>query len=607
MSRSSNSLRTSDVITTPIKLKYSASYSSADLCNSGISVLDGVNGPVTITGSIPQDTLNYLSVRHLYYSNFLTGSYLTTTSSLDNSLQSTAASGTLDADVRLFPTQSGATVRILSIPRAVYGQQISRRSFQITSSAYNIVDDGNGNIIDLNSGSINVGNIIYPQGMVIITNPDYQNMFPYGPKAFNDSASFLDSFTPKTVNILANDTSGTGTLVPGSVVLSGGDVALFTNNLDGTVTLTTTTPGLYTTYYTVQSAITGSCNYTSNTASISITVTATPTTTSTTTSTTTVTPTTTSTTTVPPTTTTTSTTTTPTTTSTTTSTTTVPPTTTSTTTTPPTTTSTTTSTTTVPPTTTSTTTSTTTVAYFYYTIRKYDCNNSCAYVSPDLVGRSSTALSTIDGLYYRVGSFTYQVQTQVSGPTFDVDLDGAPTDADCTTACGLTTTTTSTSTTTVPPTTTSTTTSTTTVAVTTTSTTTSTTTAPAPVTTTTTEPTTTSTTTSTTTEPATTTSTTTSTTTVPPTTTSTTTSTTTVGGFDYFLADEWTCLYPGCNASTTGVSVKLPSGTYNLLDWFATDPLSGVVYQLQSVSSFDAGAVLLQSGAYSSCNLACVI
>jgi len=81
MSRSSNSLRTSDVITTPIKLKYSASYSSADLCNSGISVLDGVNGVVTITGSIPQETLNYLSIRHLYYSNFLTGSYLTTTSS----------------------------------------------------------------------------------------------------------------------------------------------------------------------------------------------------------------------------------------------------------------------------------------------------------------------------------------------------------------------------------------------------------------------------------------------------------------------------------------------------------------------------------------------
>jgi len=599
MSRSSNSLRTSDVITTPIKLKYSASYSSADLCNSGISVLDGVNGVVTITGSIPQETLNYLSIRHLYYSNFLTGSYLTTTSSLDNSLQSTAASGTLDADNRLFPTQSGAGIRIISIPVSVYGQQISRNSFQVTSSAYNIVDDGNGNLIDLNSGSINVGNIIYPQGMVIITNPDYQGMFPYGPKAFNDSATFADSFTPKTLNILANDTSGTGTLVPGSVVLSGGDVALFTNNLDGTVTLTTTTPGIYTTYYTVQSAITGSCNYTSNTASISIEVTVTPTTTSTTTSTTTVTPTTTSTTTVP--TTTTSTTTAPTTTSTTTSTTTAPTTTTtSTTTAPTTTTSTTTSTTTLPPTTTSTTTSTTTGAYFYYTIRKYDCNNSCAYVSPDLVGRSSTALSTIDGLYYKVGSFTYQVQTEVFGPSYDVNLDGAPTNADCTTACGLTTTTTSTttSTTTVPPTTTSTTTSTTTVPPTTTSTTTSTTTAAAPATTTTT---------STTTAP-TTTSTTTSTTTVPPTTTtSTTTSTTTVGGFDYFLADEWTCLYPGCNASTTGVSVKLPSGTYNLLDWFATDPISGVVYQLQSVSSFDAGAVLLQSGAYSSCNLACVI
>jgi hypothetical protein len=44
-----------------------------------------------------------------------------------------------------------------------------------------------------------------------------------------------------------------------------------------------------------------------------------------------------------------------------------------------------------------------------------------------------------------------------------------------------------------------------------------------------------------------------------------------------------------------------------LLDWFATDPSSGVVYQLQSVSSFDAGAILLQTLGFSNCNLACAI
>jgi len=73
MSRASNTLRLTDVLTTPIKLKYTASYDITTYTSAGIKVLNGVIGPVTITGSIPQITLNYLSVRHLYYSNYLTG------------------------------------------------------------------------------------------------------------------------------------------------------------------------------------------------------------------------------------------------------------------------------------------------------------------------------------------------------------------------------------------------------------------------------------------------------------------------------------------------------------------------------------------------------
>jgi len=189
MSRAANSLRTSDVITTPIKLKYSSSFESSSFGEYGIQVVKGVNGAVTITGSISQETINYYSIRHLYYSNYF------------NYPQSTAASGTFDADVRHFPTQSGAEVTVISIPRGVYGQQISRQSFILSSSFYCIVDDGNGNLIDIgnaNSGlyilngyfnatnyfvsqsepAIHVGNLIYPQGMAIITSPAYQAFFP---------------------------------------------------------------------------------------------------------------------------------------------------------------------------------------------------------------------------------------------------------------------------------------------------------------------------------------------------------------------------------------------------------------------------------------------
>lgn len=249
MSRASNSLTVSDVLTTPIKLKYSASYESSSFVANGIQVLKGVNGPVTVTGSIPQTTLNYLSIRNLYYSNYLTGSFPISASNADNFLQSTAAGNTDDADIRYFPTESNAEITVLSIPTEIYGQQISRQSFVLSSSQYRIIDDGNGNLKDDTgylpncvsytatklstflvtgqvdyvdclgvsqsvyvedppgtypitasfyalSGSLSyvdtevsvsvnsiytgyhVGNVIYPQGMAIITNPDYQVYFP---------------------------------------------------------------------------------------------------------------------------------------------------------------------------------------------------------------------------------------------------------------------------------------------------------------------------------------------------------------------------------------------------------------------------------------------
>jgi hypothetical protein len=109
-----------------------------------------------------------------------------------------------------------------------------------------------------------------------------------------------------------------------------------------------------------------------------------------------------------------------------------------------TTTSTTTTTTTAPPTTTTTTTSTTTTTttaptYYYYVIKEYDCANSCAYVSPDLVGRSSTPLSTTSGVYYKLllDPNVYQVQNTAETTVWDINLDGASSDIVCSVACTL--------------------------------------------------------------------------------------------------------------------------------------------------------------------------
>ncbi len=248
-----------------------------------------------------------------------------------------------------------------------------------------------------------VGNIFYAHGLGIITNPDYQTMFPLPPIAKNDSGSFLTTDS-KVISASLNDYARSGTLNTGSLILSGstsGDNYSWATGSNGTIVLTTTVAGTYSVYYTIGADIAGSCaiQLRSNKAKVTAIVT-TPTTTTTTTSTTT------STTTAP--TTTTTSTTTSTTTAPTTTTTTTTSTTTSTTTAPTTTTSTTTSTTTIPPTTTtSTTTTTTTVLYDLYLADRYICSSpgpGCTEDVLNIVVALPTGTTPQPGKFYPAAS-----------------------------------------------------------------------------------------------------------------------------------------------------------------------------------------------------------
>ncbi len=109
MSRAYNTLKASDISTTPIKLKYLVGIEAADFSAYGINVITGSNGPVTITGSVKQDTINFRTIRQLYYQNYLTGSLLFSASYWDSNQQSTAFSGSSDYENRYFPTESNAT------------------------------------------------------------------------------------------------------------------------------------------------------------------------------------------------------------------------------------------------------------------------------------------------------------------------------------------------------------------------------------------------------------------------------------------------------------------------------------------------------------------
>ena len=169
MSITQNTIDKLDITTYPIKILYTGSYEVSNFSNYGISVNKGVNTTYT------QNTnyfLNYKLAKQLYYNGYLTGSLLISSSAWNDNLQSTAASGTFDDDYRYFPTESNSIINILAIPTIIFGEKISGNTFKISSSIFNIVDDGNGNIIDP-SNNTHVGNILYAQGIIIITNQDY--------------------------------------------------------------------------------------------------------------------------------------------------------------------------------------------------------------------------------------------------------------------------------------------------------------------------------------------------------------------------------------------------------------------------------------------------
>ena len=171
MGLSKNTLDASDISTYPIKLKYSATYLSSSAYDSGITLNRGVN---TSFNSSSIQFLNYALARQLYYQEYITGSLLNTANYWDPSLQSTAAEGTFDNDYRYFPTESGAQITVLAMPRSVFGENIGRKSLVISGSTYTLIDDGNGNVLDtFTTGSQPSTNISYASSGVRLYNPGY--------------------------------------------------------------------------------------------------------------------------------------------------------------------------------------------------------------------------------------------------------------------------------------------------------------------------------------------------------------------------------------------------------------------------------------------------
>lgn len=226
MSSAVKSLRASDISVLPYKVNKSFAFESSSLYSNDIIIYKGYYDSGSSLEDLFQEQINYFSARQLYYGGFITSSILNSSGShYDNYQQSTAASGTFEYETRNFPTEQRSEIRVISIPQSFYGERLKPKHFilESTSSAYYIVDDGNGNLYDISGlaepyvvdGYVNedyfesvemqelplVGNVFYAHGIAVITNQDYLYIFPKNCTLSGGSAYYI-----------ANDCSFTGLL-----------------------------------------------------------------------------------------------------------------------------------------------------------------------------------------------------------------------------------------------------------------------------------------------------------------------------------------------------------------------------------------------------------
>ena len=130
------------------------------------------------------ERLIYSQINHMFYQTYTSS---LNTSSLMNSIYYESASSQRptssyfiyndkDTLIKYFPTGVDESIRVVAVNQPIYGNKILPNSLFISSSAYTIRDDGFGNLYD--SYITHVGNVFYAHGLIVITNQDYQLVFP---------------------------------------------------------------------------------------------------------------------------------------------------------------------------------------------------------------------------------------------------------------------------------------------------------------------------------------------------------------------------------------------------------------------------------------------
>lgn len=154
----------------------------------------------------------YNSIKQLYYTNYLSGSEGNTSNvntssvNLDGTIsppKNTSQTYQPSYDnydqtnlnpYKYFPTGSGETIGVLSIPKNLFGDYIQPNSLEITTLSGSYKDDGEGRLKRINT-TLNtetfVGNVIYQHGIIILTGGSRNEYIgesdPYGEGEYGDA------------------------------------------------------------------------------------------------------------------------------------------------------------------------------------------------------------------------------------------------------------------------------------------------------------------------------------------------------------------------------------------------------------------------------------
>lgn len=284
MSSAYKTLKQSDITVNPLKVNKTLTYSSCSATDNGVRAYVAQYIPVTESVSLPAKAVYYNTLINSYYNNWISSS-LSTGSLFDDNLQSTAASGTLQNDIRYIINTVGSKIKAITVPQSQYGNALTPRTIKLKplNQDYYIIDDGNGNLIDIKNcitdsfnksdseiygdnlyecirtNNVLVGNVIYNQGLLLITNSDYQCVVDAGPTVYDIEKSFHNENTIKTIDLLTTyetDCSdidiNTFEFIPYTSGSQFPDI-----NMTGSVMQLSgslvSTAGVYYTYYTVKS------------------------------------------------------------------------------------------------------------------------------------------------------------------------------------------------------------------------------------------------------------------------------------------------------------------------------------------------------------------